>query len=94
MAKGDELRKQGKYGEATLEYRRARAILDTPEIKQRQDDNEYDSLLASSKRDIEAENWKAAQGWLMTAQRIRNTAEVQRLLAQVNENLPKATPGD
>lgn len=90
LKRGDDMRKQGRYGDAKRAYRSARDKIDTPEIRQRESEVEYDSLLSSARRDIAAENWAAAKSWLLTAQSIKNTDEVRQLLDKVRQHEPKS----
>lgn len=88
LKRGDDLRRQGRYGDAKRAYGKARATLDTPEIRQRENEVEYDGLLAAARRDMASENWSAAKGWLLTAQRINDTQEVRQLLDEVRKHEP------
>ncbi len=87
LAKGDAYRAQSKFGEAKREYNKASDILNTPEVAQRKADTEYESMVAFARRDVEAENWVGAKGWLNTARGIRDTEEVRKMLEIVNKKL-------
>ncbi len=89
VQRGDALRKESRFGDAMREYRKAREVRDTPEVKQRLDEVEYESWVAQAKREISVRNWQAAQSALQAARNIRVTDEVDKLLADVNEMMKK-----
>jgi tetratricopeptide (TPR) repeat protein len=92
LAAGDALRSQSRLPEAKQEYLKAREQVGTDEIAQRIEGVEYDSLIASAKRDIAAANWPSARAWLMTAKGIRDNEQVQELLKKVNLQMPAGNP--
>jgi hypothetical protein len=92
LAEGDELRDHGLFGQAIREYRRARqAIADTSidadQINQRLEDTEFENLMAQARNAIEGRQYKRARALLLSAQRMRDTTEVQQLLDEVNEKV-------
>jgi len=88
LERGDAFRKQSRFGIAKLQYSRAMDIFRTEEIQQRIEDIEFESLIAAAKRDMEAENWQSARGWLQTALAERDTQQVRQLLEEVHEHAP------
>ncbi len=89
VQRGDALRKESRFGDAMREYRKAREVRDTPEVKQRLDEVEYESWLAQARREISVRNWQAANSALLAARNIRVTDEVDKLLADVSEAMKK-----
>ncbi len=96
LTQGDAYRNQGRYTEAKVAYDKARALMDTEEVRQRQSDTEYDSLIANAHRDIQAKNWINARGWLETIRRNypdrAKAQEVQAMLAEVAKHASETKP--
>lgn len=81
---GDGFRRQSRFRDAKLEYRRAREVLDRPDVRQRLEDVEFDHLIAQARSYIAAEQWVSARALLRTAAHIRQTELVIDLLRQVD----------
>jgi serine/threonine-protein kinase len=84
---GDDLRGKSQFAPAKAEYRRARAVMDTEEIRQRLNDSEYEHLLAQGRSYMEGERWHSAKAVLLTAGELRDTDAVRQLLEEVNSHL-------
>jgi serine/threonine protein kinase/tetratricopeptide (TPR) repeat protein len=80
---GDEARARSAFGEAKRHYREARKAMDTPQIKDRLDQAEYDHILAQARDFIAAGEYPSAMAQLQVAAGIRMTDEVQSLLDEV-----------
>ncbi|MBI1337424.1 MAG: protein kinase [Phycisphaera sp.] len=91
---GDALRKEGRYAEAKRDYFRAQKVLDTPAIKQRLEDVDYEDMIESARQAMAQKNWPAARSWLQTAFKLRQTDEARRMLEEVHKNDPSATDPD
>jgi len=99
IREGDTAQARGEFGTARSRYRDAREVMDTAEIRQRLDDNEYLSLIGRARSFLEREDYAAARAMTRAAQRIRGeTEEVQELLAAIEPFLPsppeEQTQGD
>ncbi len=87
---GDEARQRSSFGEAKRHYLRAKEAMDTPQIRARLDDTEYDHILAQARNFFAAGEYPSAKAQLQIAASIRMTDEVQLLLDQVLAKEPSA----
>ncbi len=88
---GDEARARSAFGDAKRHYRRAKDAMDTPQIRSRLDETEYDHILAQARDFIAAGEYPSAKAQLQIAASIRLTDEVQKLRDLVEQKDP-ATP--
>ena len=89
---GDEARARSAFGEAKRHYLRAKEAIDTPQVRARLDETEYDHLLAQARDYIAAQQYASARAQLKVAADMRSTDEVRELLKQVNEADPVSAP--
>lgn len=87
LAAGDALRAKSDFAGAMRQYRQARLALDTKQIDQRMNDTEFAHLLAQAKSYIAEHHYHRALMILQTAEHLRNSPVLQRLLKQVNSKL-------
>ncbi len=85
LAEGDKLWSQAKFGEAKRAFIKARDVLDSPEVRKRLDDVEYDHLLAQARSYIDALRPQAAIALLQSAQKIHDTPQVRELLTEAQK---------
>lgn len=85
---GDNLRSKSRFGEAKREFLKARDVMETPEVKQRIDDTEYDYLVAQARHYIENQEWSIARALLRSAAKVRSTPEIRRLMEEVAKYAP------
>ena len=90
LAEGDELRATGRFRPAKRKYQAAKDALDTKEVQKRLSDTEYESLVAKAEYYISIADWKAADGWLTTASKVRSTKQVRQLMDKVKQQLKSA----
>ncbi|MAE68115.1 MAG: hypothetical protein CMJ18_28025 [Phycisphaeraceae bacterium] len=92
VGRGDEARQRGAFGKAKRAYRRARKIMDTPEVEQRLRNAEFDHLVAQARHYIQVRQWLAAQAKLRSAREIHVTPAVDEMLGLVAGEIEKETP--
>ncbi len=85
---GDEARHRSAFGEAKRHYLRAKEAIDTPQVRARLDETEYDHILAQARDFLAAKEYPSAKAQLQIAAGIRMTDEVQALLDQVSAEEP------
>ena len=93
VKQGDGFAEQGRFAQATRAYRKARDTMDTPQVRQRLDDTEFNHLLAQARSYITNKQWTSAHGILNTAANLRITDELNQLREQVAAELDKAQGG-
>ena len=89
---GDEARARSSFGEAKRHYLQAKDAMDTPQVRARLDEAEYDHILALAREFIAAEEYPSAQAQLQIAASIRMTDEVQALRDLIEEKSPTDAP--
>lgn len=95
VAAGDAYREKKNYGLAINNYRNARTVakqssaIPIEPIQQRLKNTEYESWIDKAHTSIKAGQWRQAWSQLNTAQGIRDTEEVRKLKAQVQNELDK-----
>lgn len=89
---GDEARGRSAFGEAKRHYLRAKKEMDTPQIRARLDETEFDHLLAQARDYIAAKEFASAKAQLQIAAGINLTDEVRELLSRVHELDPGEAP--
>jgi tRNA A-37 threonylcarbamoyl transferase component Bud32/tetratricopeptide (TPR) repeat protein len=65
------------------------AGIDAAEAGRLKIDTEYDHLIAQARSAIEFSQWTMAKSLLLTAQKMRSTDQVQQLLKEVEDHVPK-----
>lgn len=94
LTAGDEARARSSFGEAKRHYLRAKEAMDTPQVRARLDDAEFDHLLAQARDFIAAKEYTSAKAQLQIAASIRTTDEVKALFDQVNAAEAGASPSN
>ncbi len=89
---GDAARNRSAFGEAKRHYLRAKEAMDTPQVRSRLDEAEFDHLLAQARNYIAAGEYASARAQLSIAAEIRTTDEVRELLEQVQAAENGSTP--
>jgi serine/threonine-protein kinase len=89
---GDEARGRSAFGDAKRHYLRAKEAMDTPQIRARLDETEFDHLLAQARDFMAAEEYASARAQLQIAAGIKTTDEVRELIDQVNAADPATSP--
>ncbi len=90
---GDEARARSSFGEAKRHYLQAKEAMDTPQVRARLDETEYDHILALAREFIAAEEYLSASAQLQIAASIRMTDEVQALRDEIEAKSPgEASP--
>jgi serine/threonine protein kinase len=89
---GDGARNRSAFGEAKRHYLRAKEAMDTPQIRDRLDEAEFDHLIAQARDFIAAKEYASAKAQLQIAGGIRMTDEVRELLERVEAEAPGAGP--
>lgn len=94
MMEAASKRQASDFGAAKRLYQKAidlakAAGIDNAEAAQLKIDTEYDHLIAQARSYIELSQWATARGILITAQKMRNTDQVQQLLKEVEDHEPK-----
>lgn len=84
LTAGDAARARSSFGDAKRHYLRAKEAMDTPQVRARLDDTEFDHLLAQARDFIAAKEYASAKAQLQIAASIRTTDEVKALFDQVN----------
>lgn len=92
LSAGDEARNRSAFGEAKRHYLHAKEAMDTPQVRARLDEAEYDHLLAQARDYIAAGEYASAKAQLQIAAGIRMTDELQALLDQVQAEDPGSEP--
>lgn len=92
LTAGDAARARSSFGEAKRHYLRAKEAMDTPQVRARLDETEFDHLLAQARDFIAAKEYASAKAQLQIAAGIRMTDEVQALFDQVNAAESGAAP--
>lgn len=92
LTAGDAARARSAFGEAKRHYLRAKEAMDTPQVRARLDDTEFDHLLAQARDFIAAKEYASAKAQLQIAAGIRTTDEVKALFDQVNAAESGAAP--
>ncbi|GAB4194308.1 MAG: hypothetical protein Kow00105_08520 [Phycisphaeraceae bacterium] len=82
---GDQARARSAFGEAKRHYLRAKEAMDTPQVRARLDETEFDHLIAQARDYLAAGEYASAKAQLQIAAGIRMTDEVRQLLEQVME---------
>ena len=77
---GDAARNRSDFGRAKFSYAKAQRILDTPAIRQRLDEAEYEHLIAQARAFLQAKEYAPARSLLRIAASRRMTDEIQSLL--------------
>jgi tetratricopeptide (TPR) repeat protein len=94
LTAGDAARARSSFGEAKRHYLRAKEAMDTPQVRARLDDTEFDHLLAQARDFIAAKEYTSAKAQLQIAASIRTTDEVRALFDQVNAAEAGASPSN
>jgi len=94
LAEGDAARERGLFGEARKYYEDAQRVINTPAVKDRLKDTQYDHWIAQAKGFMESGRWKAAEDALNVAGGIRRTDLVRQLLTEVKRNAPSVEEPD
>ncbi len=89
LAEGDAARDRSDFGEAKRAYGKAQKLMDTEQIKQRQDDVEYAQLLAQAASYISQEQYAAAKAILRTLIQTRDTQQARDLLDEAVKQEPE-----
>jgi uncharacterized protein HemY len=93
LNKGDELRTEGKFSRAIVEYRAALETIadveiDPEPVLQRLDDAQFDNLIAHSRSAMQAGEWRKARGLLTAARQMHpNDQTVTQLLEEVEAEI-------
>jgi serine/threonine protein kinase len=87
---GDEARDRSAFGDAKRHYLRAKKEMDTPQVRARLDEAEYDHIVAQARNFIAAGEYPSANAQLQIAAGIRMTDEIRQLREQI---LAEAPPG-
>ena len=83
LANGDRLREQSRYVDAKRAYQQAAEVDDTPAVRQRMDEVEYEHLVAQAKGFLAAGRADAARAKLISAQRLNDSEQVRQLMQEV-----------
>src|SRR5690606_6577010 len=80
---GDAARGRSDFAAAKAAYRRALAVLDTEQVRERLDDVEYAQSLAQAQAHLDRGDPTSALAMLRIAQQIRDTEQVRRMIDEV-----------
>lgn len=89
LSAGDQALGRSAFGQAKRHYRHAKEAMDTPQIRARLDEAEYDHILAQARDFIAAEEYPSAKAQLQIAAGIRMTDEIRLLLDEVSAKDPE-----
>lgn len=89
---GDEARARSSFGDAKRHYLQAKDAMDTPQVRARLDETEYDHILALAREFIAAKEYRSALAQLQIAAGIRMTDEIQTLRNRIAEESPTDAP--
>ncbi|MBI1367520.1 MAG: protein kinase [Planctomycetes bacterium] len=94
IAEGDALRANSQYTPAKNKFeaaiKHAKAVgLNPKPAEERKFNTEFDHLVAQAKAAMDVSQWGLARGLLKTAQKMRDTEQIQKMLVEVNDHEPE-----
>lgn len=82
----DRLRRDGRNPEAIRRYREAQKIMDTPEVRARLEEANYQNLVATAWNALKAQDLSSASAWVAQLEReFADKDEVKRLRAELDK---------
>lgn len=88
LAAGDAARAESDFGRAKRQYRAARDLIETDEVRERLEEAEYADAIAKARAHLEMREYDYARAWLNTAARHRPPSDEQ--IAQLRRRIDEA----